>query len=117
MNDTTTEPRQLQFGTYNHLYDPNKHAAAWAGRLIYREVIEGGTGVVPGRVTLVDPRDVLVAHGLDTAVDEFLAHFRERAPRPSSEDVVTYRDGCWTVVGSPQGSYGYLYVTATLDLA
>jgi hypothetical protein len=112
--DTTTAARQLPFGTYHHLYDPEQHEAAWSGRLIYREVTEGGAGVVPGRVT-VENRDALVAAGLDAVVDEFLARFRASGLTSGSEDAVTHRDGDWTVVGSPQGSYGYLYVTATLD--
>lgn len=110
----------LDFGSYHHEYDPLKHEAAWGARLIYREVLDGGDGIVWDRIASINP-DALVKNRWLGAVGKFLDLVRASGLSGGSEEVLGLREAVdggrkfFTVVGSPQGSHGYLYVTLTLE--
>ena len=93
------------------------HEASWGARLIYAEVTAGGSGVVYDRQTPAgEPETVRL---LFPVIDAALAEFRkpENQYRLTSDQSghLAWRDGRVLVVMSPQGSYGYLYITAVLE--
>jgi hypothetical protein len=95
--------------------------AAWGGRLIYNEVAEGGKGIVGDRVDMFGSEvvktillDAMNGGVMDKAMAEARKlHLKRRMTTGSREVFSLYRDRNVEVVASPQGSYGYLYVTAT----
>lgn len=108
----------FRFGCGHIKVDPEIHEASWGARLIYTEVAEarqGQTPVVWDRQTPDgDPEKVrLLWPVVDRAMDEFRLHRYELDS--ASRGHLCWRDGRALVVMSPQGSYGYLYVTAVLE--
>lgn len=95
------------------------HEASWGARLIYSEVVAGQSGkgfaVVWDRQTPNgEPETVKQLFPvLERAVDEF----RKVAWKLDSGQSghLCWREGRILVVMSPQGSYGYLYITAVLE--
>ena len=109
----------FRFGCGHVKYNEDIHEAQWGARLIYSEVVETpkgkGTPVVWDRQTPDgDPESVqLLFPVIDRAIDEFRDN---KWSLPSdSRGHLCWRDGRTLVVMSPQGSYGYLYVTALLE--
>jgi hypothetical protein len=108
----------MGFGCGHIKLDENIHEASWGARLIYSEIIEsksGHTPVVWDRQTPDgDPETVrLLFPVVDKAIDEFRKVKWELSS--DSRGHLCWRDGRVLVVMSPQGSYGYLYVTAVLE--
>lgn len=108
---------EFKFGCGHVKYDEAIHDAKWGARLIYSEVANGGSGVVWNRQT-PDGEPALV-ESLFPVVDRAVAEFR----KPENQYTLTsdqsghlcWREGQRLVVMSPQGSYGYLYITAVLE--
>ena len=108
----------LAFSSYHLKVDPMIHEAAWGARLIYQEVVDGGGGVV------WDRQDVF---GEKSRIEDELFPLVDRLTRiarvacdsyiltSDSSDRLFLRDGLDVAVISPQGSYGYLYVTAVAE--
>lgn len=105
-----------RFGCGHVTLDPEIHEASWGARLIYSEVIAGSSGVVYDRQTPDgDPESVRM---LFPVVEEATRRFREDhryALGSDSRGRFCWRDGRVLVTMSPQGSYGYLYVTAVME--
>lgn len=117
---TTTEAPRLRFRSYHLEYDPAVHDAAWGARLIYREVEDGSNGVVWDRQdALGDKRElkrVFPEVERFTKVLQYLMKYDWHL-KPSSMDRWVWRGFEHPVViaASPQGSGGYLYMTAALE--
>lgn len=109
----------FRFGCGHVKLDPEIHEASWGARLIYAEIVDtkigGGTSVVWDRQTPDGEPDKvsLLFPVIDRAIDEFR---KVKWQLPSdSRGRLCWREGRSLVVMSPQGSYGYLYVTAVLE--
>lgn len=107
----------FRFGCGHVPLNEEIHEASWGARLIYSEVAQGSSGVVWDRQTPSgEPGSV---ESLFPVVDEALAEFRkpENLYRLTSDQSghLAWRKGRVLVVMSPQGSYGYLYITAVLE--
>jgi hypothetical protein len=109
----------FRFGCGHVTRDEAIHEATWGARLIYSEIVDmpkgSGTSVVWDRQTPEGEPDTvrLLFPVIDRAIDEF----RDVRYLLSSDSRgrLCWRDGRVLVVMSPQGSYGYLYVTAVLE--
>lgn len=104
----------FRFGCGHVVKDPEVHDASWGARLIYAEVTgsSGRTPVVWDRQTPDGEEAAVLAlfPTIDRAIDEFR---RVQYELPSdSAGRLCWREGSVLVVMSPQGSYGYLYITA-----
>lgn len=107
----------FRFGCGHLPLNEEIHEASWGARLIYSEVAAGSSGVVYDRQTPDgDPERV---RDLFPVIDAALAEFRkpENLYRLTSDQSghLCWREGRALVVMSPQGSYGYLYITAVLE--
>jgi hypothetical protein len=105
----------FRFGCGHLPLNEEIHEASWGARLIYSEVAEGGSGVVWDRQTPDgEPNTVQL---LFPVVDRALAEFRKVKWELDSGQSghLCWREGRALVVLSPQGSYGYLYVTAVME--
>jgi hypothetical protein len=97
------------------------HEASWGARLIYSEVVAGQSGkgfaVVWDRQTPNgEPETVRTLFPvLERAVDEFRKPENRYALDEGQSGHLVWREGRILVVMSPQGSYGYLYITAVLE--
>jgi|WetSurMetagenome_2_1015567.scaffolds.fasta_scaffold24150_7 hypothetical protein len=108
----------FRFGCGHVTLDEAIHEASWGARLIYSEVVESRTGHTPvvwdRQTPDGDPETVqMLFPVIDRAIDEFRKVKYELSG--SSRGRLCWRDGRALVVMSPQGSYGYLYVTAVLE--
>lgn len=105
----------FRFGCGHAKFDPEIHDAQWGARLIYSEVTAGGSGVVWDRQTPDGERENV--ESLFPVVDRALAEFRAHKYELESHSRghLCWREGQRIVVMSPQGSYGYLYITALLE--
>jgi hypothetical protein len=106
----------MTFGSAHMPYDPEAHEAWWGARLIFDEVKAGYRGVVFDRQTPTgDPEKVQL---LFPVVDRWIAECKRQMDawtlRSDDKDVIELQEGNIIVKGSPQGSYGYLYVSAAL---
>lgn len=114
---TDLAEQKLGFSSYHLRPDPEIHNAAWGGRLIYDEVKAGGSGVLWDRNSGWGDA-AMVEKEIFPVVDEFRDAIRWVMNNdyewggPAERGQFVYRSGLTVVVGSPQGSYGYLYVTA-----
>ena len=108
----------LKFSSYHLVADPARHAAAYGARLIWAEVIDGGAGVVHDRQDSFGAREDV--ESLFPLVELWTRQVREAyragALDPGSEGPVEIEDGPRRVAGGPQRSFGYLYVTAVLEM-
>jgi hypothetical protein len=105
----------FRFGCGHLPLNEEIHEASWGARLIYSEVVAGSSGVVWDRQTPAgEPETVQL---LFPVVDKAVAEFRKVQYELSSDQSghLCWRDGRVLVVLSPQGSYGYLYITAVLE--
>jgi len=107
----------FRFGCGHLRPDPEIHDASWGARLIYSEVTSGSSGVVWDRQTPDgEPENV---QRLFPVIDRALAEFRKPENQyrldSGSRGELCWREGNALVVMSPQGSYGYLYITAVLE--
>ena len=110
----------LQFSSYHLRPDPEIHEAGYGARLIYDEVMQGGRGVVYDRQSIFGDQMAVekqILPVLDRAYDRFrkMANESSRWRGSSEHGRFTWREGRVIVVMSPQGSYGYLYVSALLE--
>jgi len=105
----------FRFGCGHLPLNDEIHEASWGARLIYSEVVAGSSGVVWDRQTPAgEPETVqLLFPVIDKALEEFRKHKYELDSGESGH--LCWRDGRVLVVLSPQGSYGYLYITAVLE--
>jgi hypothetical protein len=105
----------FRFGCGYVVLDDAVHEASWGARLIYSEVVAGSSGVVWDRQTPDGEADAvrLLFPVIERATEEFRK--RDYDLPPDSRGRLCWRDGRVLVVMSPQGSYGYLYVTAVLE--
>ena len=105
----------FRFGCGHLPLDENIHEASWGARLIYAEVAGGSAGIVWDRQTPDGEPDTVQA--LFPVVDRTLAEFRKVKYELDSGQSghICWREGRILVVASPQGSYGYLYITAVLE--
>lgn len=105
----------FRFGCGHLPLNEEIHEASWGARLIYSEVAAGSSGVVWDRQTPAgEPETVqLLFPVVDTALAEFRKVQWELDSGQSGH--LCWRDGRVLVVMSPQGSYGYLYITAVLE--
>ena len=51
----------------------------------------------------------------DTALPALKQHIKETNWRNDSREIYTLNDNLFTLKASPNGSYGYMYLTATLQ--
>lgn len=109
---------QLRFSSYHLKLDPERHLAAYGARLLWDEVIAGSGGVVGDRQDAWGDRTAL-KDLVFPVVNRWTQLVRERASayalNSGSNEAIELREGPILVVGSPQGSYGYLYVTAVFE--
>jgi len=109
--------KQLSFSSYHLKYDPEQHAAAWGARLIWDEVVAGGRGLVPGRQDAIGEQELV--HSIWPTIDALVSIVRAKAQSwqlsAASDDKLELRQGKVVAVASPQGSYGYLYVTGVVE--
>lgn len=108
-------PIPLSFACHRVVTDDEIHDAAWGARLIYSEVIAGYGGLVWDRQSGSGPdTEETLENFVWPTVDDALKIFRmyEYQLPSSSTGQLVWRVGRTVVVMSPQGSYGYLYVTA-----
>lgn len=107
----------FQFGCGHIKYDETIHDAKWGARLIYSEVTAGGSGVVWDRQTPDGDKELV--ESLFPVVDRALAEFRKPENMYTLDSGqsghLVWRENQRVVVMSPQGSYGYLYITAVLE--
>ena len=113
------QPTVLQFSSYHLRPDPEIHEAGYGARLIYDEVMQGGRGVVYDRQSVFGDQ-MAVEKQIFPVLDRAYERFRKMANgyrwHGSGENGrFTWREGRVIVVMSPQGSYGYLYVSALLE--
>lgn len=119
----TVEPRKLAYG--HHRLLPDEHTiVGWGARAIFAEVMEGGQGVVYDRQDAFGPKELFEAV-LSPAIDRWFTTARTKlrswdsgSDEVVTEDLLIEHDGTWyraLIKGSPQKSYGYLYVTALLS--
>jgi hypothetical protein len=107
----------VRFGCGHLPINDEIHEASWGARLIYHEVVEGFGGVVYDRQTPDgEPEKVRTLFPVvDRALEEFRKPENMYALDSSQSGHLAWRDGRVLVVMSPQGSYGYLYITAVLE--
>jgi hypothetical protein len=115
----------FRFGCGHVIHDEAIHDAQWGARLIYSEVVPsvgldgttypGSSGVVWDRQT--PDGDPTLVESLFPVVERAMEEFRKVHYELSSDSSgrLCWREGQRLVVMSPQGSYGYLYVTAVLE--
>ena len=107
----------LKYGSYHLVADPEKHVAAYGARLIWDEVISGGTGVVWDRQDNFGAKDDI--ESLLPLVKAWVQRVRDLNTsglmNGGSKEPFQLRDGLRCAIGGPQGSYGYLYVTVVLE--
>lgn len=112
-----TTTNKLGYGTY-HVQDADQYPAAWGARLIFNEVMGGMTGLVWDRQDAIggdEEKKTLLGLLNGGVMDKALAEARKLGMYPGDDArFVLYDDVDVQVIGSPQGSYGYLYVTALL---
>lgn len=109
---------KLRFGCGSLQFDPERHVAAYGARLIFSEVRDGGRGVVWDRQDARGPRESVeqeIFPVLDEWYQKVWAEMRAWRLESDSDRLVTLDKGKVHIGGSPQSSYGYLYVTAVLD--
>jgi hypothetical protein len=100
-------------------HDPEQHAAFYGARLIFEEVASGFGGIVYNRQT-PEGDEALINERIFPHYDEFMDLVRlemDGWPMLSSgsRDVVQATFGDDVVfAASPQGSYGYLYLSAVV---
>ncbi len=83
--------------------------AAFGARLIFSEVMEGGRGLVSSRRAYVgEPGH---SDDIGRGFEGLLERVRSLRLSENSRDVVSFNDGNVFASGTPNGSYGYLYVT------
>jgi len=108
---------EFKFGCGHVKYDETIHEAKWGARLIYSEVTAGGSGVVWDRQTPTGEPELVET--LFPVIDRAMTEFRKPEimyDLPSDDNGhFCWREGRALVVMSPQGSYGYLYITAVLE--
>ncbi len=113
------------FGSYYLPYDEAKHRLWYGARLIYEEVKAGSSGVVYDRQSSKwdDSMSDVEARALfDSKVRGPLKEWYEEVRRrmklgqlpSSSGGEIRILRGDVEVVGSPQGSFGYIYVSAAI---
>jgi len=107
----------FRFGCGHLPLNEEIHEASWGARLIYSEVAAGSSGVVWDRQTPAgEPETVqLLFPVIDRALEEFRKPENKYALSSDQSGHLCWRDGRVLVVMSPQGSYGYLYITAVLE--
>lgn len=106
----------LRFGCGHVEKDEAIHEASWGARLIFAEVKDGASGVVWDRQTPDGEPDTVRL--LFPVIERATAEVRPLLAWQMGSDSrgrFCWRDGRALVVMSPQGSYGYLYVTAVLE--
>lgn len=102
--------------------DEAKHVGGWGARLIYREFIDGQTGILWDRQSNWGDRASVNARVLP-ALDRAFIAIRDAIKSASYSDwsgggearCIVWRDGLVLVVASPQQSHGYLYMSAVLE--
>lgn len=102
--------------------DLDQYPAGWGARLIYQEVTAGGTGIVWDRTDTFgeqEDKDKLLGLMNDGVMKQAMNEARRwiaTGEMHSGSDVAfdLYEGHRIKVVASPQGSYGYLYITAVL---
>lgn len=112
-----------RWGTRHVRQDDGIHLGGWGARLIYGEVRDGMSGVVWDRQNGWGDLTSQEGDELLAFVERGMIRVREVIHRSSYSDwhgtsdhgLVVYRDGLHLFVASPQGSYGYLYVTAVRE--
>lgn len=110
------EPTELLFKTYHVRYDPEVHDAAWGARLIFADVRDGyHQGVVYDRQSAIGDRETIEGE-LFPLFDRFIRVMRwamnNYMVESDSRDRWVLRKDLSLIVGSPQASCGYLYVSA-----
>lgn len=112
-----SDEKKLGFHCY-HLKPEDKHIAGWGARLLYDEVKQGGSGLLWDRQSGFG-EERLIELEIWPVLTKFMSMVREwmlhNYSGSSSNDPLTLTDGKVTITGSPQGSYGYYYVTALLE--
>jgi len=124
MTDATAH--KLAYGHHRLVPDENT-IAGYGARLIYAEVMEGSKGVVYDRQDAFGPKELVEAI-IFPHLDVWYTHARNWAggywqsksgsDEVISDDLLTFHDGTYyrvVIKGSPQSSYGYMYVTALLS--
>ena len=108
------------YGTYHA--DKFEADARWGARLIHREVNDGLTGLVGDRQSGFGDRahDLVGLMAKHNVLGQATGHARSLRLQGNDDSVhtlfdETFDDDHVVVLGSPQGSYGYLYVTALLN--
>lgn len=107
---TTTIKKQGVQVPYGRNYGVPEVSSAWGARAILRNGAGNPIDIVGDRQGAAGPRSSEIVEYLNTHVGRL---DYDGWIDPSSEGQVTlYSDEEFVVVGSPQGSYGYLYIRA-----
>jgi len=118
-----TEAKTLAYG-HHRLKPDDGTVVGWGARCIFDEFTRGGQGVVWDRQDAFGPKDLFEAV-LSPCIDSWFRSARvvlqswdSGSDRVVTEDMLVEHDGVFyraLIKGSPQSSYGYLYVTALLS--
>jgi hypothetical protein len=109
------------YGTGNLTFNEDQHLAGYGARLIYQEVQEGYPGIVSNRQSGAGDLDLL-----DTRIfpnlKAFMAEVRSKMNSynwsEGSRECLFWsppNDPHVKFAASPQGSYGYLYLSAVVE--
>lgn len=114
----------FRFGSFHLPNDPETQSAYYGARLIYNEVLDGFGGIVADRQT-PDGDEALIKDRIFPHYDEFMDLVRDHMEygtyglepkiRFDGDDVICAQFGDDVIfVASAQGSFGYLYLSATV---
>jgi hypothetical protein len=93
---------------------PDGSTAVWGARAIFKPSLEQPLDLLPGRQNAQGADAELLLRGLNSGIlDRVQAQARRKDPTSEAEFVL-YEDPWVRVIGSPNGSYGYFYLTAFL---
>jgi hypothetical protein len=118
-----TDTKRLAWG-FKRLVPDENTIVGWGARCIFDEFMAGGQGVVWDRQDAFGPKDLFDAV-LSPSIDSWFNKARKQLDRWDSgadkiitDDLLLEHGDEWyrvLIKGSPQSSYGYLYVTALLS--
>ena len=98
-----------------HPIEQADYLAVWGARATFSE---GELYFMPDRQEAIGdvvPVNTLANWLNDTALPALKQHIKETSWSNDSKEVYTHNDRLFTLKASPNGSYGYMYLTATLQ--
>ena len=93
---------------------PSRSTAVWGARAIFKPSLEQPLDLLPGRQSAQgEDADILIEALNGGVLDKVQAKARHK-DSTSDAEFSLYDDALVRVIGSPNGSYGYFYLTAYL---